>query len=175
MNISYILLLPNDILKQIPPSYRIWKLLQMTCRDINNRLGDYHTARDISLQCRNGEELSYNIFVDRMIYDMTDDSSSGDRWYEMYSSCGQFEIIADWYDNRFDIYNAGINDEHQSIKRCGQNNTYACIRIDNIWYKKAYKDCDITLLLAFIYNELPKLFSKIKIIRYVDSRDIIRP
>ncbi len=177
--ITGILSLPTEILKQIPTGYRMWTLLQMTCSDMERRLGDYHDAREIYFTANERSTILYDEFVDNLTYVMLG-ASYQYKSYEMHKRTKVINnghtsitcrVIADWHSGRFQVYS---NNDHafQNLKRYNDNYSNTKICIGGKWYERGNKAVPIEPLLAFIYNELPHLFSEIGVVRPMDTRDL---
>ncbi len=187
MNISYILLLPNDILKQIPPSYRIWKLLQMTCCELNDRLGSYHVARDIYPLVINTSNIndgirpiSYNALINKLIaYTQCRQTSSrcglftecewfiddnGNRQLESYG------VGIEWDGNALVYWKDGREAQYITICECPE---VPYILMGDVKYVSGRHMGPIASLYKQIYDELPKLYSTMRVVRALTCHDFM--
>ncbi len=162
--------LPPEILHLMPVPYRSWQLLRMTCRALNARLGDYHKAHNLVMYCRGERPLTYRVFVEHIIdcmrlvlrYDH----------YVMYKG-PQPTINEDGtyvypYNRLIRVeWSYGVlflhTDTNCKWVEYGQIIYPQCIEVHNRRYSSPHSDAHADIY-EYIYNELPELYRRMKIL-----------
>ncbi len=182
-----ILDLPTDVLRQIPTSYRIWKLLRLTCHELDNRLGDYHKHKDIHLYNDDiNKEVEYGTFVDDIIHIMSGCGKSA--YYSMYTNCvycsdsdqdsdiaidsGKSELILQWGCSRLSIYKDDVRVYYLEYDHFAKYDDEYII-VGSLPYIPIIHTREHTATLyAWIYYELPKLFSAMRVVKRLTKAHI---
>ncbi len=179
----HILDLPKDILQRIPPSYRMWKLLQLTCKTLNTRLGDYHTNRELIFVTDCDTIISYKEAVIGIIKHMTCESAS-----QQYYSLAKNEWFTCPHGNKWLNRNAVIIDwDTDTLYTYDKTNGYHCIttcdeyediKSDTIFIGSQRYRCGASssskILYEYIYNELPELYSRMYIVKRMTAKEFTR-
>ncbi len=181
VNQCQICTLPADILRQIPPSYRIWKLLQMTCTTINIRLGDYHATRGFEIVLfndRGAVVILYDTFIKRLIINMRYRSQSlkcgmftGGKW--LSSTTSRRDLLSCDTGIIWNGMSLAIRLKDGEIQyldyRTGVSLPY--IKIGETKYIPISSKYPVELLYKYIYDEIPALYNSMIITRYMSQRD----
>ncbi len=158
-----ILDIPADVLRQMPTSYRMWKLLQMTCIVLSNRLGDYHEARGIIL-IREGIFVNYDSFIRsvRLVC-----SSGGWFGIPLGMATANADPIMSWHTGfqRMNICENGCIVGY--IARIIDNEPHKRTTFITIGFQRYYIS---GTWARFIYDELPALTLDISITQRFTSR-----
>ncbi len=155
--------LPAVILQLVPPGYRVWQLLRLTCTTLNTRLGDYHEAREVQyMYIENNIPMSRRAFVDLLIAAMNDCNTPYARltmtigWPRWYWSSMTWD----------DIYLGVYGDDGQPVVvlahpvlRSTQVEHY--VAVGKMLYRPiVLESCTIEHALTAIYHELPELHNR---------------
>ncbi len=187
IDMTHILALHTDILRQIPGNYRTWRLLQLTCHDLYDRLGDYHDAIKASFNEGHWWHfVSYNIFVEELIRNMS--TLEDDDYYRgMYMDCvwetnkngsrklTSYTKVMDWTGDILTLYITYQGHIHRcSIKKNWIDSDHKrIIYIGGIPYSSVTdQSFTVRAICKFIYDELPKLFSVIRTLRPLTIGDL---
>ncbi len=189
---THILTLYRDILRRIASHYRVWRLLQLTCTGLYNKLGDYHESKNIVFT-RYSCIVTYTAFVQDLIVSMktrwarrtwmldmytTDTCDDANDQYLHESVANERGHILKWNGDTLTIMkdratrillSKDIEDATQII--IIGSNIY-CLARHSTKYPDNVLSSDSRLAHAWIYDELPELFRAMQVTRPLSVADI---
>jgi hypothetical protein len=181
MDTCYILMLPAEILEQIPTGYRQWTLLQMTCTTLRALLRDYHIARDRHYIKNGFKELTYSRFIYKLINQASNKEHKRDTLYictKCVWSINEYDdryveysndILIWWYTNILEVCQDN-NFESQMIRRCDTCPS-SYITIGNNRYESPARNGPLGPFYTVIYNELPDLYRVMASVKRLSFKD----
>jgi hypothetical protein len=170
-NMCHIALLPKEVLKQIPTSYRQWRLLQLTCRRLYNSMGNYHAYHNMRLFSRGGNvAVSYSLFMHELI----------DTAHKAPTLSHQMSIVAIDRTSYKCTTLFKWNTLSLVFVCCGghfiSRSSYSIDRIvigNDVYSVSDIPQVDRNRIFTWIYDELPALFSTIKVPKKASLGDLI--
>ncbi len=179
----------DEIYTDCPITYRTWQLLRMTCRALRTALRDYHAARGIYIMSLTAllssrEELSYSVFIDRLLLSMINDKNTDDDHMVMAvncvrDSCGtltDYNTLLRWDNSDLTIRAYGVANPHTeiiSLDRAATWNPNPCrhTRVGDQFYR-VYGDAKA--LYSWLYDYLPEIYSEVRVWKSLDRRDRLK-
>jgi len=158
------LLLPTEILRQIPTNYREWKLLQLASNELNERLGDYHEAQGIHAFTEGDTEIPYNVFARELVEQMSGEDTKNTKhltlcckcvWSTDNSQLRACDVLLEW--DRDALIHYDNSGGYQFIIRPVENLVPGVVFIGDEAYLGA--SAHPQQLYQYVYDEVPRLWS----------------